>query len=430
MFAPLRLVLQRVVRHGPLTIINGAGKVFHFGPANNSEPLGDAPLTPVVVRLADRATERALARDPYLALGEGYMDGRVTMVEGSLYDLLAIVMRGVEGAALPKWIVGLERLRDSTRRIAQYNPATRSRRNVEHHYDIDGSIYGLFLDSDRQYSCAYFPDPDRGTIDLDTAQLLKKRHIAAKLAVEPGHKVLDIGSGWGGMGLYLAGNCDADVTGVTLSSEQFAIARKRSALAGLTDVARFELIDYRAVSGKFHRIVSVGMFEHVGVNHYDEFFGKVADLMTQDGVALIHTIGRSDGPGHTNPFIAKHIFPGGYFPALSEVLPSIERAGLIVSDVEVLRLHYAETLKAWRERFLASRDKAVELRGEGFARMWEFYLAASEAAFRYQGLVVFQLQLVGSIDTLPITRDYIEETERRLAEREQHAESRTRMAGE
>ncbi len=430
MFAPLRLVLQRVVRHGRLTIINGAGKEFHFGPANNPEPLGQALLTPVVVHLADRATERALARDPYLALGEGYMDGRVTMVEGSLYDLLAIVMRGVEGAALPKWIVGLERLRHRTRRIAQYNPAARSRRNVEHHYDIDGSIYDLFLDSDRQYSCAYFPDPGHETIDLETAQLLKKRHIAAKLAVEPGHKLLDIGSGWGGLGLYLSGTCDADVTGVTLSSEQLAIARRRSALAGLTEAARFELIDYRAVSGKFQRIVSVGMFEHVGVNHYDEFFGKVADLMTQDGVALIHTIGRSDGPGHTNPFIARYIFPGGYFPALSEVLPAIERAGLIVSDVEVLRLHYAETLKAWRERFQTSRDTAVKLRGEGFARMWEFYLAASEAAFRYQGLVVFQIQLVRSIDALPITRNYIEEAERRLAEREQQAEARMRMAGE
>ena len=433
MFAPLRYVLRRVVRHGRLSIVDAAGTPWHFGPlaaVGAAEPQTSGEPR-VVARLADRATERALARDPYLVLGEAYMDGRLTMLEGSIYDLLALVMRGVEGVSMPRWVAGLEQLRRGTRRIAQYNPSDRSRRNVQHHYDIDGSIYDLFLDADRQYSCAYFPaGPEGAAVGLEEAQLLKKRHIAAKLAIEPGHRLLDIGSGWGGLALYLAGTCDADVTGVTLSSEQIGIARQRSAASGLANAARFELIDYREVQGRFDRIVSIGMFEHVGINHYQAFFEKVAALLDSDGVALIHSIGRSDGPGHTNRFIEKYIFPGGYFPALSEVMPAVERAGLIVADVEILRLQYAETLKAWRERFMAARDKAVALRGEAFARMWEFYLAASEAAFRHQGLVVFQLQLVRRIDTLPITRDYIAAAEQRLAERERGERPARRIAGE
>jgi cyclopropane-fatty-acyl-phospholipid synthase len=327
-------------------------------------------------------------------------------------------------------VAGLEQLRRGVRRFAQYNPPDKSRRNVQHHYDIDGSIYDLFLDADRQYSCAYFADGADGPVDLETAQILKKRHIAAKLAISPGHRVLDIGSGWGGLGLYLAKYGDADVTGVTLSREQLGIARQRAVATGLANSARFELTDYRDVNGQFDRIVSIGMFEHVGVNHYQSFFDAVARLLRDDGVALVHTIGRSDGPGHTNAFIGKYIFPGGYFPALSEMAPIIERAGLIVSDVEVLRLHYAETLRAWRERFMAKRDQAVILRGEEFARMWEFYLAGSEAAFRYQGLVVFQVQLVRRIDALPITRDYIGQAEQRLAARERGGDERLRSVGE
>ncbi len=424
MFAPLHLLLQRVVRHGRLTIADTDGKAWHFGPLNDAN---SAPTRPVVVRLADRAVERRLARDPYLAMGEAYMDGCLVMVEGSIYDLLSLLMRGAEGVVMTRWVTGLEQIRQRARRIAQYNPADRARRNVAHHYDIDGSIYDLFLDEDRQYSCAYFPSERR--VALEEAQLLKKRHIAAKLAIEPGSRVLDIGSGWGGLALYLAKHCDADVTGVTLSAEQLAIARGRAASAGLSNAARFELTDYRALGGRFDRVVSVGMFEHVGIGHYEGFFSQMAHLLAADGVALVHTIGRSDGPGHTNPFIARHIFPGGYFPALSEVLPAIERAGLIVSDVEVLRLHYAETLAVWRERFLAGRDTAVALRGEAFARMWEFYLAASEAAFRYQGLVVFQIQLVLRIDALPITRDYISAAEGALAERENAPASTVRAAG-
>lgn len=425
MFAPLRYLLQRVVRHGRLTIEDAGGKLWHFGPLNDPHA---EPAAPVIVRLTDAAIERRLARDPYLAMGEAYMEGRLVMVQGCLYDLLALLMRGVEGVPMPRWIAGLEHIRQRARRIAQYNTTVRSRRNVAHHYDIDGSIYDLFLDADRQYSCAYFP-ADRA-VGLDEAQLLKKRHIAAKLAVEPGDRVLDIGSGWGGLALYLAKHCDVDVTGVTLSTEQLEVSQRRARAEGLAHAARFELTDYRALDGRFDRIVSVGMFEHVGLGHYDEFFERIAQLLERDGVALVHTIGRSDGPGHTNPFIAKYIFPGGYFPALSEVLPAIERAGLVVSDVEVLRLHYAETLRAWRERFLAVRAEAVALRGEAFALMWEFYLAASEAAFRWQGLVVFQIQIVRRVDVLPGTRDYITAAEAALAQRETQQVERRRMAGE
>lgn len=430
MFAPLRYVLQRVVRHGRLTMIDATGRAFHFGPTNDlGLEGGEQVLPPVVVRLNAKSVERALARDPFLVLGESYMDGSISMVEGTIYDLLAIVMRGVEGVSLPRWVAGLEQLRRGARRFAQYNTSERSRRNVEHHYDIDGSIYDLFLDADRQYSCAYFPAGGEAGTSLEAAQLLKKRHIAAKLAIAPGQRVLDIGSGWGGLALYLAKTCAADVTGVTLSGEQIGIARRRVAAEGLAGSVRFELTDYRALEGSFDRIVSVGMFEHVGINHYQAFFEKVADLLDEKGVAVVHTIGRSDGPGHTNAFIAKYIFPGGYFPALSEMVPAAERAGLIVSDVEVLRLHYAETLKAWRERFMAAREKAVALRGEAFARMWEFYLAGSEAAFRYQGLVVFQVQLVRRIDALPITRDYMHSTEAALALREQGMPDARQAAG-
>ena len=312
------------------------------------------------------------------------------------------------------------------RRIMQFNPTHRARRNAAHHYDIDGAIYDLFLDRDRQYSCAYFTD---GLMGLDEAQLAKKRHLAAKLALAPGQRVLDIGSGWGGLGIYLAKAMGADVTGVTLSREQLSVSNERAAREGVQRSARFELKDYRKLAGRFDRIVSVGMFEHVGVNHYTTYFRKIGQLLADDGVALIHTIGRSGPPTATHPFIAKHIFPGGYIPALSEMVPGIERSGLIIADIEVLRLHYAKTLRAWRERFLANWDKAAAIRDERFCRMWEYYLAGSEAAFRYQGLVVFQVQLVKRIDALPLTRDYIAYAEQQLRERDA-IDARPRMAGE
>jgi cyclopropane-fatty-acyl-phospholipid synthase len=347
------------------------------------------------------------------------------VTEGRIYDFLALLLSNLQDRPLPSLSRSLNGARYLMRRLRQFNPSFRARRNAAYHYDIDGAIYDLFLDRDRQYSCGYFTEG----ADLEEAQLAKKRHLAAKLAIEPGQRVLDIGSGWGGLGLYLAKVASCDVTGVTLSNEQLKISSERAAKEGLARSVRFEFKDYRKVRGRFDRIVSVGMFEHVGVNHYVKFFRKVRDLLTDDGVALIHTIGRAEPPTATNPFIAKYIFPGGYIPALSEMSGAIERSGLVISDLEILRLHYAETLRAWRERFLANWDKAAAVLDENFCRMWEFYLAGSETAFRYQNLVVFQVQLVRRVETLPLTRDYIHRGERELREHEAMA-AQPRMAGE
>ena len=299
--------------------------------------------------------------------------------------------------------------------LHQRNTARRARRNAAHHYDLDGRLYRLFLDSDMQYSCAYF---ERSAQCLDDAQLAKKRHITAKLLIEPGQRILDIGCGWGGLALYIAERCSAHVTGITLSEEQLGIARSRTKQRALTGRVDFRLQDYRAVSETFDRIVSIGMFEHVGVPYYRVFFRKVVQLLADDGVMLLHSIGRMDGPGATHPWIAKYIFPGGFVPALSEVLPAIEHSGLIVTDIEILRLHYAETLKAWRERFLARRDEAKALYDERFCRMWEFYLAATECGFRHGGLMVFQIQLAKRLGAVPLTRDYIGAREAALRAKE------------
>ncbi len=295
------------------------------------------------------------------------------------------------------------------RRLHQYNPAPRAQRNVAHHYDLSDQLYELFLDRDRQYSCAYFLSPDD---DIETAQLNKRRHIAAKLMLRPGQRVLDIGCGWGGMALYLADECGVDVTGLTLSEEQLKVAQRRAAAAGLSDRVRFHLRDYREETGQYDRIVSVGMFEHVGLNHYGRFFAKVNELLTPDGVALLHSIGRKDGPASTNPWMRKYIFPGGYSPALSEVLPIVERRPLWVTDIEILRLHYADTLRAWRDRFNEHRDRIRALYDERFCRMWEVYLIGSELAFRRQDHIVFQMQLARAVETVPITRDYMFDWER------------------
>jgi cyclopropane-fatty-acyl-phospholipid synthase len=421
MFKPLDLMLRHVVQDGNLIVYDAQGTRHSYGSGAH---------TPLTVRLADRSIERRIALDAQLAVGEAYMQGRLRVESGTIYDVLALVVRNMSRRRWPAWIfwpsVVPSAVRRAARRLDQYNPVTRARRNASHHYDLDGAIYDLFLDPDRQYSCAYFTPG----ADLAEAQEAKKRHIAAKLALAPGQRVLDIGCGWGGLALTLAKMAECHVTGITLSAEQLKVAQQRAQREGLAGAVRFELDDYRKVEGRFDRVVSVGMFEHVGVNHYGTFFRRIYDLLPDDGVALLHSIGRSDGPGYTNPFMAKYIFPGGYYPALSEVFPAIERSGLIVSDIEILRLHYAETLKAWRERFLANRDKAVALRGERFCRMWEFYLAGAEAAFRYYGLIVFQMQMVKRIGTLPITRDYMFETERRLALSGDRPREPTRLAGE
>ena len=355
------------------------------------------------------------------------MDGTFVVDEGSIVDLLALAMSQDHSTIPPRWMRPFWTARYLQRRLRQRNGRDRSRSNVSHHYDLDDRLYSLFLDADRQYSCAYFETPDQS---LDDAQLAKKRHLAAKLRMSPEKTVLDIGCGWGGLALYLAETCAARVTGVTLSQEQLAFATRRALDASLADRVDFRLQDYRDIESRFDRIVSVGMFEHVGVGFYDAFFRKCAQLLADDGVLLLHSIGRSERPGITNPWIDKYIFPGGYIPALSEVVPAIERAGLLVTDIEILRLHYAETLKAWRERFITRRDEAELLYDKRFARMWEFYLAASETAFRQQAMMVFQIQLTKRQDVVPITRDYILREETRLREVESLHEVPLRLAGE
>ncbi|MCB2100379.1 MAG: class I SAM-dependent methyltransferase [Rhodobacterales bacterium] len=401
----LAKLLDHLIRVGTLVLIDADGASHRFS--------GTDPGPEVTVRLHDKRLYRRLFYGPELRAGEAYMDGTLTVEDGSIFDFLNLVARNYEAAQGYHPVADKARRLDTLfRHIQQFNPARFSRRNVAHHYDLSGELYELFLDQDRQYSCAYFPT---GEEDLETAQDLKKRHIAAKLQLEPGQSVLDIGSGWGGMGLYLARTFGVKVTGVTLSEEQLKVSRARAAAEGLDDRVRFELVDYRALGGRYDRIVSVGMFEHVGVGHFRDYFGQVRDLLTDDGVALLHTIGRMEPPGSTSPWIRKYIFPGGYIPALSETVAAIERSTLWVTDVEILRMHYAHTLSRWRDRFQENRDKVKALYDETFCRMWEFYLAASEVSFRNMGNTVFQIQIARRQDAVPLTRDYIGQVERDLA---------------
>ncbi len=386
-------LLARMIKTGSLTV--------HL-PGGVTKQAGDGTGTPVAIRLNGRGLRRLVA-NPSLGLGEAYMEGDLTFEEGTLWDLLEIV--GKSGGRTPKGRGGwVKRARRAVKRkIQQANDRTASRRNVAHHYDLSNDLYRRFLDADLQYSCAYFPQPD---MTLEAAQVAKKAHIAAKLRLAPGHRVLDIGSGWGGMAMTLAADHGADVTGVTLSKEQIDLARERTAAAGLSDRVRFELTDYRDLAGPFDRIVSVGMLEHVGEPHFRTYFETVKRLLTDDGVGLIHAIGRMSGPGLTNAFTHKYIFPGGYIPGLSEIVSAIEGAGLWITDIEILRLHYAETLKHWRQRFLADPEIPV-LYDQRFRRMWEFYLAGAELGFRYGGHMIFQIQVAKRVDTLPMTRDYM-----------------------
>ena len=394
-------LLKHVVERGSLRVIDARGRSWTFG---------DGTGRPLTVRLHDRGLHLGLAINPYLRLGEAYMDGTLTIdAPGDIYDLLDLVL-GNLGTSYPSAAFKLyAALRRAKRRIDQHNPIGKAQVNVAHHYDLDGGIYDLFLDADKQYSCAYFAHPG---MSLEEAQLAKKRHIATKLMIEPGMRVLDIGCGWGGLALTLAEETGAEVVGVTLSREQHKVACARAEEHGLARRVQFHLQDYRTLEPSFDRIVSVGMFEHVGVGHYPEYFNAVERLLAPSGIALIHTIGRLDPPGATNPWIAKYIFPGGYIPALSEMASAVERTGLFMTDLEVLRLHYAETLREWRRRFAARRDAAARIYDERFCRMWEFYLAGSETSFRHEGMVNFQLQLARRIDALPLTRDYMYAHER------------------
>ncbi|MCW2309152.1 SAM-dependent methyltransferase [Rhodobium gokarnense] len=406
MFRLVKAALDYVVRFGRLEVIDAAGALHRFG--DNTGEL-------VRIRLTHPSAYKAFVFNPELRIGEAYMDGTLVMEVGSLYDFLALVMSNMQQAG-PTTLARLQgALEYATRRLRQMNTFTKARENVAHHYDLDGRLYELFLDEDWQYSCAYFSSPETS---LEEAQLDKKRRLAAKLALDHGNSVLDIGSGWGGLGLYLAEIAQGEVTGVTLSEEQHRVSRRRAEEHGAADHVDFRLQDYRKLTETFDRIVSVGMFEHVGTNHYREYFAKCFDLLADDGVFVLHSIGRFDGPSYTNAWIRKYIFPGGYIPALSEVIPVIERSGFKVSDVEILRLHYAETLKEWRRRFMQQWDKAAKIYDERFCRMWEFYLAGSECAFRYQDLMVFQIQLVKDQTVLPLTRRYMEQRVDELRARE------------
>jgi cyclopropane-fatty-acyl-phospholipid synthase len=413
----LRVLIARLIVRGNLRLTTARGTALTFGD-------GTGPL--IAARFTTLAAQIGILFEPELKLGEAYMDGTFVMERGSIADLLDLAMARVPHHAL-RWSHPTEALRLIWRRLKQLNWRGRAQRNVAHHYDLDERLYALFLDADRQYSCAYFETP---TTTLDDAQLAKKRHLAAKLRLSPGARVLDIGCGWGGLALYLAEYSDAKVTGITLSKEQLALARVRADEKELAGQVEFRLQDYRDVDETFDRIVSVGMFEHVGVSFYDRYFRACAQALSDDGVMVLHSIGRSEGPGITNPFIAKYIFPGGYIPALSEVLPAIERAGLLVTDVEVLRMHYAHTLRAWRERFLAHRETVEKLYDARFVRMWEFYLAASEMAFAKQNMMVMHLQLTKRQGTVPITRDYIGDEEARLRKLEGARRTPMRLAGE
>lgn len=354
---------------------------------------------PVLARIHDWRSARAIARNPHIALGEAYMNGGLSMERGSIYDFLELAVRNFRHHHR---LTARGALKGVVAKIVHFNRRQRARRNVAHHYDLSFELYRRFLDADLQYSCAYFPNDGAS---LEEAQEAKKQLIARKLLLTPGASVLDIGSGWGGMGITLARDYGARVTGVTLSHEQLKIARARAAQRALR--IDFRLQDYRDVKETFDRVVSVGMLEHVGRGNYEEYFARIARLLKEDGVALIHTIGKQDGPAIGGGWTAKYIFPGGYIPSLSQLAPAIERAGLYIADIEVLRVHYAMTLRAWRERFMAQIDDIRAMYDDRFCRMWEFYLAASEASFRAGPHVVFQFQLAKTIDAVPIRRDYL-----------------------
>lgn len=392
--------LGRLIKKGELTVLTADGRKRVFR--------GREPLHKVTIRFMDKQVERQIALNPQMAVPEAYVDGRLLVEEGDLRDFLDLCVVNLEeglplsGSTVANWFGHWGR------RIQQFHTFRRAKSNVAHHYDLSGALYELFLDSEREYTCAYFR---AGSEDIEQAQRDKERHIAAKLLLKPGHKVLDMGCGWGSLGLFLAATHGVDVTGVTLSEEQHAYANERAAGRGLAGQARFQLQDYRKATGKFDRIVSIGMMEHVGINHFHGMFRKVRDLLTDDGVALIHCIGRKDGPSVNHPWLTKYIFPGSYAPALSEVLPAVERSKLWVTDIEILRLHYAFTLKRWRELFLANWDKVAALYNERFCRMWDVYLVGTELFFSRQDGFIFQIQLAKDRWAVPLTRDYIYEAE-------------------
>jgi len=405
-----KLFFGAIIKQGKLTVTHPDGKALSYGDGHGPE---------VSIKIRDWKTELKLFVNAKLAMGEAYMDERLTVEKGNLYDFLEICVRNVSNFERHPFWSKLEWLANRLRFLRTINPIQRSRRNVAHHYDLKPELYDLFLEEDRQYSCAYFADPEQ---PLEEAQRDKKRHLAAKLLLnKPNLSILDIGSGWGGLGLYLAQVGNAELTGLTLSTEQHSLSNERAAKMGLADRVRFLLQDYRLCKGSFDRIVSVGMFEHVGPKHYRQYFRCAKSLLKDDGVMLLHSIGCSVPAAPTNPWITKYIFPGGHVPALSEVIPAIEKERLVITDLEILHIHYADTLRNWRSRFNANRDKARKLYDERFCRMWDFYLTICELGFRFNDLMVFQIQLAKNATVVPSRRDYIYEWEHEQAPRQTQA---------
>lgn len=399
--------LSRIVKRGTLTLTDHAGRSRSFGQS-------DPDYGEIAIRFTDAGVGRYIASHPRLGAAEAYMDGRLVIEQGDILGLITLIRRNQpweKGGDLRIKNPVRRAINNAGSRLSRFNWQSRSKQNVAHHYDLGNDFYRLFLDEDLQYSCAYFADPAMG---LEQAQVAKKAHIAAKLHLRPGQRVLDIGCGWGGMALYLHQHCGVDVLGVTLSEEQLKIARERAAAAGVSDHVKFELIDYRNVEGQFDRIVSVGMFEHVGPPHFREFFAKCRNLLAEDGAMLLHTIGRFGGPGTTDAFTRKYIFPGGYIPALSETLAASEKARLIAADVETLRLHYALTIRYWYQRTVSNRDAIVAMYDERFYRMWLFYLAGAISTFEFGGMGNYQILYTRQRRALPITRDWITDRERKL----------------
>jgi cyclopropane-fatty-acyl-phospholipid synthase len=401
-------MLPGLIKKGELTIITPDGKTHRFGAP-------DPELRPVTVRMMDRRVALQIARDPTMGTVDTFMDDRLRLEQGEIIDLILIIRRNRRWEERTRPNEFLKKTGKLRHRLSTLNWKSRSLKNVQHHYDIGNDLYRLFLDPDMQYSCAYFTDPSNS---IEQAQLDKKAHIASKMLLKPGQKVLDIGCGWGGLALYLNRVADVDVLGVTLSKEQLAVARQRAEEAGVSDRVKFELIDYRDVTGQFDRIVSIGMFEHLGTAHFPVFFRKIRELLHPEGAALVHTMGRMGKPGTTDKFMQKYIFPGGYLPALSEIVSASERERLIMADCEALRLHYVYTLRAWYERFKANHDQIVAMYDERFYRLYLFYLAASMTMFTDGAMVVYQLQYLRSRYAAPITRNYMIEDEERLRERQ------------
>ena len=359
---------------------------------------------PIVIRFLDQKLMQKLLINPDLYFGEAYMNGSLVIENGTLTDFLDLAFKNIGRGNINSYGAVIKKIKGTFGYLTNLNKIIKSKENVAHHYDISEKLYDLFLDKNRQYSCAYFKN-DSDT--LEQAQSNKIHHIIKKLNIQPNQKVLDVGSGWGTLALAIAKETNASVTGITLSENQFEYSQNKAKEMNLSNQVDFKLIDYRQLNEKFDRIVSVGMFEHVGRNFYRTYFNKVFQLLNEKGIALIHTIGSSMPPRDPQPWIQKYIFPGGYTPSLSEISKPIEKSGLIVSDIEVLRMHYAHTLRNWKERFLSKKDTVLDMFDEKFFRMWEFYLASCEMAFKWGDQVVFQLQLSKDNTSVPNTRDYI-----------------------